>query len=47
MATIGLLVGRENTFPQPFIDTINGRNIPGISADLVKLGGTALDEELP
>ena len=47
MATIGLLVGRENTFPQPFIDTINGRNIPGISAELVKLGGTALDEELP
>lgn len=47
MATIGLLVGRENTFPQPFIDMINGRNIPGISAELLTLGGTALDEELP
>jgi len=47
MATIGLLVGRENTFPQPFIDAINGRDIPGVSAELVKLGGTALDEELP
>ena len=25
MATIGLLVGRENTFPQPFIDHVNAR----------------------
>jgi len=47
MATIGLLVGRENTFPQPFIDAVNARNIPGISAEFVRLGGTALDEPLP
>ena len=47
MATIGLLVGRENTFPQPFIDHINSRNIPGISAEMVKLGGTRLDDASP
>lgn len=47
MATIGLLVGRENTFPQPFIDHINARNIPGISAEMVELGGTRLDEQCP
>ncbi len=47
MATIGLFVGRENTFPQPFIDHVNARNIPGVSAELVKLGGTRLDEEHP
>lgn len=46
-ATIGLFVGRENTFPQPFIDTVNARNVAGISAELVKLGGTRLDEPCP
>jgi len=44
-ATIGLLVGRENTFPGPFIDHINARNIPGVRAEFVKLGGTAMNEE--
>ena len=47
MATIGLLVGRENTFPQPFIDRVNARNLPGISAEMMKLGGTRLDEICP
>ncbi len=47
MATIGLLVGRENTFPQPFIDHINARGIDGISAEMVKLGGTRMDEPCP
>ncbi len=46
-ATIGVLVGRENTFPLPFIDHINARNIPGVRAELVKLGGSAMDEEIP
>ncbi len=46
-ATIGLLVGRENTFPGPFIDHINARNIPGVRAEFVKLGGTAMNEETP
>ena len=38
---IGLLVGRENTFPQPFIDLVNDRGGGiGISAELAVLGGT-------
>src|SRR5579883_1274575 len=46
-ATIGLLVGRENTFPQPFIDHVNARNVVGVSAEMVQLGGTRLDEPCP
>jgi hypothetical protein len=39
---IGLLVGRENTFPGPFLDMVNRRGAPdGISAELAVLGGTS------
>jgi hypothetical protein len=39
---IGLLVGRENTFPGPFLDLVNRRGAPdGISAELAVLGGTS------
>jgi hypothetical protein len=39
---IGLLVGRENTFPGPFLDMVNRRGSPdGISAELAVLGGTS------
>src|SRR5947209_5376021 len=44
---IGLLVGREETFPGAFIERVNGKNIDGISAELVQLGGTGLDDEIP
>ena len=38
---IGLLVGRENTFPAPFIETVNARGkADGITAELAALGGT-------
>jgi hypothetical protein len=38
---VGLLVGRENTFPQPFIDMVNERGkTEGITAELAVLGGT-------
>jgi len=42
---IGLMVGREYSFPPAFIDRVNqlGRG-HGISADFVKLGGTRLGE---
>ena len=37
---IGLIVGRENTFPQPFIDSVNARGrADGITAELATLGG--------
>src|SRR5258708_21615175 len=39
---VGLLVGRENTFPLPFIDMVNERGAAeGVSAELAELGGTA------
>ena len=35
---IGLLIGRENTFPVPFLDIVNQRGAPeGISAELPQL----------
>ena len=30
---VGILVGRENTFPQAFIDMVNSRDV-GVRADL-------------
>src|SRR5258708_23908812 len=41
---IGLLVGRENTFPQAFIDYVNGLGQAGITAEFCKLGGTRMGE---
>ena len=39
---IGLLVGRENTFPGPFLEVVNARGAAdGISAELAVLGGTS------
>src|SRR6267378_6424866 len=39
---IGLLVGRENTFPGPFLELVNKRGASdGISAELAVLGGTS------
>ncbi len=42
---IGLLCGREYSFPPAFIDRVNELGKPeGISAALVRLGGTPVDE---
>src|SRR5215472_12474519 len=43
---VGLLVGRENTFPGPFLDSVNSRGAEhGVRAELAVLGGTGeLDE---
>ncbi|MFL6275449.1 MAG: RimK family alpha-L-glutamate ligase [Blastocatellia bacterium] len=38
---IGILVGREGTFPQALISEINGRNA-GVTAEYVKLGGVRM-----
>ncbi|HSJ13240.1 MAG TPA: hypothetical protein VK939_02420 [Longimicrobiales bacterium] len=43
---VGLLVGREWSFPPRFIDEVNGRDA-GVTAEYVKLGGTAMDEPVP
>lgn len=46
-AKIGILVGRENTFPGAFIERVNARGVDGITAEMVELGGTSLDETVP
>lgn len=43
MTKIGLLVGRENTFPPAFIEHVNGRNA-GITAEYCTLGGSRINE---
>ncbi len=40
MKTVGLLVGRENTFPQPFIETVDRKGSGvGVRAEMAVLGG--------
>jgi hypothetical protein len=46
MKKVGLLCGREWSFPPRFIDAVNARNA-GVTAELVKLGGTGMDEANP
>jgi hypothetical protein len=43
MSKIGLMVGREWSFPPAFIEEVNKRNA-GVTAEFVKLGGTRMDE---
>jgi hypothetical protein len=43
MLKIGLLVGREWSFPPAFIEEVARRN-EGVIAEYVKLGGTSMDE---
>ena len=43
---VGLLVGRENTFPEPFIDLVNRKGAAhGVTAELAILGGARELEE--
>jgi hypothetical protein len=41
---IGLIVGREWSFPPAFIEEVNRRD-EGVTAEFVSLGGTRMDEE--
>jgi hypothetical protein len=43
MSRIGLLVGREWSFPPAFIEEVKRRG-EGVTAEYVKLGGTAMDQ---
>ena len=43
---VGLLVGRENTFPHAFIDRVNSKGM-GVRAEFCQLGGTRMDETIP
>src|ERR687895_691278 len=46
MLKIGLVVGREWSFPPAFIDEVRRRD-EGVTAEYVKLGGTAMEEPVP
>jgi hypothetical protein len=46
MLKVGLIVGREWSFPPAFIEEVAKRD-EGVVAEYVKLGGTRMDEELP
>lgn len=40
MSVVGILVGRENTFPAAFIDTVDRKGAPhGVRAEMATLGG--------
>ncbi len=41
---VGLLVGRERTFPEAFIDHLNGSASAGVTAEFCALGGTRMGE---
>jgi len=43
---VGLIVGREWSFPPAFIEELNSRN-QGVIAEFVKLGGTRMDDPCP
>ena len=46
MKKVGILVGREKTFPQALIDRINARGAGEVEAEYVIVGGVRLDEPL-
>lgn len=37
MKKIGVLFGQERTFPQAFIDRVNSKNVPGVTAEAVRI----------
>ena len=43
---IGVLRGRENSFPDAFIAKVNSMN-KGVTAEFIQLGGTKLNEPVP
>jgi hypothetical protein len=44
MKRVGILVGREQTFPEALIRTINERGQGNVTAEMVTVGGVRLDE---
>ncbi len=46
MTKIGVIVGREWSWPPAFIDEVNQRQT-GVTAEYAKLGGTRMDEPVP
>ncbi len=47
MKIIGVLFGQENTFPGALVEEINRREIDGVRAEFVQVGGVRLAEPCP
>lgn len=45
MKRIGILFGKENTFPQAFVEKVNSKNIEGITAEFVRIDKVVQGEE--
>ncbi|MCA1818202.1 MAG: hypothetical protein LC746_17805, partial [Acidobacteria bacterium] len=45
MQRVGILVGREKTFPLALVERINERGKGDVEAEFVAVGGVRLDEE--
>jgi glutathione synthase/RimK-type ligase-like ATP-grasp enzyme len=44
MKKIGIIFGMENTFPPAVVERINQMNVPGVTAEFVKIGGVKMAE---
>jgi len=44
MPKIGILYGMENTFPSALVDRINGKQVPDVTAEHIRLGGIKMAE---
>jgi hypothetical protein len=44
VAKIGIIYGMENSFPSALVERINSKNIPGVEAEHVRLGGIKMAE---
>jgi glutathione synthase/RimK-type ligase-like ATP-grasp enzyme len=44
MRKIGIIYGMENSFPPALVERINGKNVPGISAEHIRIGGVKMAE---
>jgi glutathione synthase/RimK-type ligase-like ATP-grasp enzyme len=42
MPKIGILYGMENTFPSALVERINSKNIPGVTADHIRIGAVKM-----
>jgi glutathione synthase/RimK-type ligase-like ATP-grasp enzyme len=44
---VGILSGRENTFPRAFIDRVNELGDGSVTAEMVSIGGTTMADTIP
>ncbi len=44
MPKIGIIYGMENTFPSALVDRINSKNVPGVTAEHIRIGAIKIAE---